>query len=67
MTEKQPRHGGARAGAGRKPTPAHLRKQTYSFSLLPSQFDYLKALGNGNASEGLRIVTREHQERHRLP
>lgn len=51
-------HGGARTGAGRKPItaggPVPRRQVTFD----DETKDLLKAIGNGNVSEGIRIAAR---------
>lgn len=55
--EPKPRRGGPR------PKYGHETPITRTFSILPSQLEYLTQLGDGNRSEGLRRVTSAHRVR----
>ena len=54
MTTKP--HGGAREGAGRKPgsTKPDARRLMVNVKLSPEERDFALAIGDGNASEGIR-------------
>lgn len=49
------RHGGQRPGSGRKPHGY----RSISVTLAPKHIEYLKRLGAGNASEGIRRLTQQ--------
>ena len=55
MTTKQ--RGGKRPGAGRPQQYESLIRAT--ITLLPEHAEYLKTLGNGKLSEGVRILTEQ--------
>jgi hypothetical protein len=48
--------GGKRAGAGRPPLPPEAKSQNVRdwVWLTPAELAHIKALGNGNLSEGIR-------------
>lgn len=53
-----PTHGGKRQNAGRKREFDKLVRATVT--LLPEHAEYLKQLGNGKLSEGIRILTEKY-------
>lgn len=56
MSKEQPKRGGARPGAGRKPTDRPNRQAT-SIRIAPEVLDYLRSTGNQSA-EIERLVKR---------
>ena len=51
----KPTHGGAREGAGRKTIEKKFQKKR-TLTLSDQWMDKAKLIGNGNASEGIRIA-----------
>lgn len=61
-------HGGSRPGSGRPPvTPGGTRPHTVTLS--DAEWEYLRNVGDGNASAGLReLIDRYHGiDRHIVP
>ena len=56
-------HGGAREGAGRKPgsIKTDARRLMVNVKLSPEERDLALAIGNGNASEGIRRALASHK------
>jgi len=52
------RHGGRRPGAGRKPSEKG-RMRKVAITLPDADVDYLRAVGEGNISSGVRRLIRE--------
>ena len=53
-------HGGARPGAGRPPLPPGECLIPVTFRIPAQYIPELNALGNGNLSEGLRILIQDY-------
>lgn len=52
------KHGGPGRGQGRKRKYTELVRHTVT--LLPEHAEWLRKLGNGKLSEGIRILTEKH-------
>lgn len=58
-------HGGKREGSGRKPLSLQAMRKV-CVTLTDEQVEQLRALGGGNASEGVRVALRKQGETEKL-
>jgi hypothetical protein len=58
--------GGKREGAGRRPLPPGQKSTRAWVFLTPAELAHIKALGNGNLSEGIRRLLKGENDNGKL-